>query len=213
MSAVESVHERMLEYGAGALSDADLLAMLLGEKSRSLLATRSLKELLQRPQASLEVEPGLSRKRARTLHAAVELGRRYLATRESRPVLKTPDDIAAYLQPHLAGLPHEEFHVLAFNARNVLVKHERIAKGTTDSCPVDPRALFSACLLSNASAFVVAHNHPTGNSEPSPLDIQLTRNLFKGAETLNLKLMDHIVIGDDEFTSFLNRGLMPVRHL
>jgi DNA repair protein RadC len=111
----------------------------------------------------------------------------------------------------MAGLRKEEFHVLCFNARNVLLRDACVAEGSSDACPVDPREVFSAALASRASAIVLAHNHPSGDPTPSEADIALTRQLVEGSHLLAIKLLDHIVVGDGTYSSLLERGLLPDR--
>jgi len=169
-----------------------------------------LKALLHRSPRDLAALPGLTTAKARKLLAAVELGRRSLRSVDRRPRLRTPLEIADFLRPHLAGLPHEEFHILGFNPRNVVLAHERISIGTADQCPVPPRDVYRAALRINAVAIVLAHNHPSGDPEPSPLDIELTRRLEEGARAVGIRILDHVVIGDSGYVSLLQRGLMSL---
>jgi DNA repair protein RadC len=98
------------------------------------------------------------------------------------------------------------FHVLSFNMRNVLLADARVAVGTVDSCPVDPREVFRAALASRATCVVLAHNHPSGDPEPSSLDVKLTARLVSGAELMGIRVLDHLVVGDGSYVSFHERG-------
>ncbi|MFP2911356.1 RadC family protein, partial [Pyxidicoccus sp. 3LFB2] len=147
--------------------------------------------------------------RAAQVLAALELGRRAQRAVERRPKLRTPKEIHGYLAPKLATLRREVFHVLCFNARNVLVHDARVAEGTMNACPVDPREVFAAALTSRATAIVLAHNHPSGDPEPSVQDLALTRHLVAASQLLNIKVLDHVVVGDGAYVSMLERGLLP----
>lgn len=198
-SRTASAAARLYAVGAGTLSDAELL-QLVGAPDIPLA------ELVQELPHALRSRLG-TRAAARVL-AALELGRRALRTEDSRRRLRSPQEIFAYLEPSLANLPREVFHVLCLNSRNTLVADVRIAEGTVNMCPVDPRELFSAVLRTRATALVLAHNHPSGDPEPSSLDIQLTKQLIAGAKLLNLELLDHVVVGGGRYVSLLERGLM-----
>lgn len=191
---------------ATAVSDDELLAAILGTSSRRLTGT-CLKELAQMSPDSLSAI--LGRKPALRLISCIELGRRILDSREERPQLKTPADIYQHLRPQLSALPREVFHVLCFNARNVLLHNVRVAEGTADACPVDPRDVFAAAVSTRASAIVLAHNHPSGCPEPSEQDRHLTQNLAAGAGLIGVRLLDHVVIGDGTYVSMLERGMIP----
>lgn len=121
-------------------------------------------------------------------------------------------EIDAYLRPQLAVLRREVFHVLCFNSRNVLLRDARVAEGTMNLCPVDPREVFAAALAARATAIVIAHNHPSGDPQPSTQDIALTRQLADGARILGLRLLDHLVVGETGFVSMLEQGLLQMRH-
>ncbi|MFP2933731.1 RadC family protein, partial [Pyxidicoccus sp. 3LG] len=138
----------------------------------------------------------------------LELGRRAQRSVERRPRLRTPKEIHAYLAPALGTLRREVFHVLCFNARNVLVHDARVAEGTMNACPVDPREVFAAALTARATAIVLAHNHPSGDPEPSVQDMGLTRHLISAAQLLNIKVLDHVVVGDGSYVSMVERGLL-----
>ncbi len=100
------------------------------------------------------------------------------------------------------------FHVLCVNSANTLLRDVRVAEGSANMCPVDPRDIFAPALACRAVGIIVAHNHPSGDPTPSQQDIHLTRHLARGAELLGLRLLDHVVVGDG-YVSFLERGLLP----
>ncbi|MCP3104832.1 DNA repair protein RadC [Myxococcus sp. K15C18031901] len=217
---VEQARERLFRLGAQALTDPELLWMVWGGAAArareglvapgALLArVGGLRALTQAEPVELCGMPEVGPTRAARLLAALELGRRVQRSPERRPKLRTPREIHAYLGPLLGALRREVFHVLCFNARNVLVHDARVAEGTMNACPVDPREVFTAALVSRATAIVLAHNHPSGDPEPSVQDVALTRHLMSAARLLNLKVLDHVVVGDGRYVSLLERGLMP----
>lgn len=207
--------ERLWRLGLDALSDTELLELLFGERTTDCRADLEtlheggLKALFELDPHALANLPGMGPRRAGRLLAAMELGRRSLRLTERRPRLRTPAEIDAWLRPHLTSLRREVFHVLCFNARNVLLRDARVAEGSTSSCPVDPSEVFRAALAVRASAVVLAHNHPSGDPEPSGLDLSLTRQLVEGGRLLNVQVMDHLIIGERAYVSLLERGLMP----
>ncbi|WP_342380171.1 DNA repair protein RadC [Myxococcus stipitatus] len=215
----EQARERLFRLGAQALTEPELLCVAWGaspraqgthEEAEALLRhCGGLKALLQAEPVELSGMPGMGPRRAAQVLAALELGRRAQRTQERRPRLRTAREIHAYLTPVLGALRREVFHVLCFNARNVLVHDIRVAEGTMNMCPVDPREVFAAALVSRATAIVLAHNHPSGDPEPSVHDVGLTRHLVAGARLINVKVLDHLVVGDGAFVSMLERGLLP----
>ncbi|MCY1016034.1 RadC family protein [Pyxidicoccus sp. MSG2] len=216
---VEESRERLFRLGAEALTDPELLCVVWGPGPRSpgplqlagtlLSRDGGLKALVQEEPLALSLLPGVGPVRAAQMLAALELGRRAQRTVERRPKLRTPQEIHAYLGPKLGALRREVFHVLCFNARNVLVRDARVAEGTMNACPVDPREVFATALTARATAIVLAHNHPSGDPEPSIQDVGLTRHLISAAQLLNIKVLDHVVVGDGAYVSMMERGLFP----
>jgi DNA repair protein RadC len=213
-AGLQAPRERLYRLGAQALSDPELLSVLLASGARrgrppdALLPEGGggLRALLQLEPHELCARPGLGRIRAAQLLAALELGRRAQRAPERRPRLRTPQEIYAYLAPTLSALRREVFHVLCFNPRNVLLHDARVAEGTMNACPVDPREVFTTALTARASAIVLAHNHPSGDPEPSAQDVALTAQLAEAGRLLGIKVLDHVVVGDGSFSSLLERG-------
>ncbi len=206
-----NLRERLFEVGCPALTDPELLSVLLGiESSRRaedlLERAGGLKSLFLHEPPELFRLKGMTRSGAARLLAALELGRRLQASGEARPRLSTPSELYRYLRPRLGLQRREQFHVLCFNSRNVLLRDAQVASGTMNACPVDPREVFGAALTARATAIALAHNHPSGDPEPSLLDLALTRQLAAGARLLGLRLLDHLIVGDGAFTSLRQRG-------
>lgn len=201
---------RLFEYGLQALTLDELLHVVSGGPGAEagIADVGGLRGLAQGDPREVCALAGLSPARGARILAALELGRRAQRPSETRPRLRTPKEIFQYVWPSLGLLGREVFHVLCISARNVLLADVRIAEGTVDTCPVDPREVFRVALAYRATAVVLVHNHPSGDPEPSTQDVALTRQLVRGAELLGLKVLDHLVVGDGTFTSMLERGLL-----
>ncbi len=218
LHAREEVRERLFKVGAVALTDLELLSVLLGVGARTralaeelLLQSGGLKALVLKDPLELRAHRGLGPGRAAQVLAALELGRRAQRAPERRPRLRNPREIHRYLAPTLSALRREVFHVLCFNPRNVLLADVRVAEGTVNTCPVDPREVYAAALTTRASAIVLAHNHPSGDPEPSANDLALTAQLMDAGRLLGIKVLDHLVLGDGVYVSLLERGLLQER--
>jgi DNA repair protein RadC len=202
--------ERLLAAGASSLSDPELLSVLLGPgKDRDLRtmaegllsAGGGLKLLCQQDPQELCARPGMGPRRAAQVLAALELGRRSQRLSEKRPQLKTPEEIYRYLAPSLSALRREVFRVLSFNCRNTLLHDAKVAEGTANVCPVDAREVFAPALTARATAIILAHNHPSGDPEPSTSDVTLTSQLARAGGLLGIRVLDHLVVGDGAYTS------------
>jgi DNA repair protein RadC len=154
-----------------------------------------------------ELEERLGRRAAGIVLAAIELGRRSLRATETRPRLQNPQQVYEYLEPALAGLGRERFHVLCFNTRNILIADVLLGEGTQDRCPVEPRDVYIAALRAGAQRIVLAHNHPSGDAEPSSNDLDLTRQLVEGSHLLRITVLDHLVVGAGCYVSMAERGM------
>lgn len=200
--------DRLLTYGPRPLADHELLEAL-GVTAEDVEKIGGIHALFAAEPEPFALTNALGVRKAERVIAALELGRRSLAVQEQRPKLQTPDAIARYLLPSLEALRREAFHVLCFNSRNILLRDVRVAEGAMDVCPVDPKEVFSAALAAHCVAIVLAHNHPSGDPEPSPQDIALTEQLRQGARLLGMKVLDHIILGEaGSYTSFVERGLI-----
>lgn len=135
--------------------------------------------------------------------AVRELSQRYATT---KPNLTSPGKVRDYLHARLAHLDHEEFHALFLDTQNNLISHESLFTGTIDSCAVHPREVAKLALSLNAAALIFAHNHPSGNPEPSPADRQITERLKKALALIDCRVLDHIVIGEGTSVSLAERG-------
>lgn len=208
---VDDARRRLLRLGAQALTDAELVGVLIGVAEPQVLSgllRNGLRALLsEHPETLLEAH-GLDRHSTARLLAASELARRLPHAAEQRPRLTTPQAIYEYARARLCALRREEFHVLCLNARNVLIRSVKVAEGSVDQCHVDPREVLAPAVACRATGVVLLHNHPSGDPEPSVNDVALTRQLRDGAKLLCIRLLDHLVIGERSYVSMLSRGLL-----
>ncbi len=202
----ERPQERLEKFGVGALSDTELLAMLLRSGTRGndvlSLATQlvaeagSLAGLIGWTTADFRKLKGIGRVKALQLVAVMEVARRVLGQQAGEaPLLNRPDLVATYLQPIVAGLSIEKFWVLCLNRKNRLIKRVEITSGIATAALVHPREVFRAAIQESAAAVVCAHNHPSGDPAPSAPDVQITRQLREAAKTVDIALNDHVIVG------------------
>jgi DNA repair protein RadC len=207
----------LLASGPSALSDGELLAVLLGsglpgrnaaELARGLLERHgSLAALLSSTPAELERNQGLGPARIARLLAALELGRRYLeAPSDPRSSLQAPLDAARFFKARLTDLPHEVFCCLFLDTRHRLIRFEELFRGTIDGATVYPREVVKRALQHNASAVILGHNHPSGVSEPSEADRSITLKLAKALALVEIRLLDHLVVSRGGHVSLAERG-------
>jgi DNA repair protein RadC len=215
----ERPREKLLERGAHALSDAELLAVLLGsgvtgrsavELARDLIAQfGSLRNLLSAEGARCLEQPGIGPARYAVLKAALELARRHF--REALrlgPALAAPEATRAFLVAQLRDRPYEVFCCLYLDNRHRLIAFEELFRGTIDRAGVHPREVLRQTLTHNAAAVILAHNHPSGVLEPSQADELITRRLREALALLDVRVLDHFIIGDGQCYSFSEHGLL-----
>lgn len=209
--------ERMARHGAGALSNRELLAVLLGTGSASAsaievgerLAGRGLRDLAGRTLVDLEREDGVGRAKATRVLAALELGARLASEgRSGAPAFTSAAATAAYLLPRYAARAVETFGVLALDVRRRLRHEAVVSVGCLTSSLVHPREVFQEAVVARAAALILFHNHPSGDPEPSPEDVALTRRLSSVGTLMGIEVLDHIVLGAGRFVSLKERGLL-----
>ncbi len=211
----ERPREKLLARGSSALSDAELLAVLLGSGSRGKDAIALGRELLGglgallgRPEQQIRAGGLGPAKRAR-IAAALELARRSLAEQlKEKPSLGNPRDSGDYLRARLRHLPYEVFGCLYLDNRHRVLAFEELFRGTVDGASVHPREVVRACLQHNACAVIFAHNHPSGVAEPSAADRAITHELRDALQLVGVRVLDHLVIGSGEPVSMASRGLL-----
>lgn len=215
----ERPREKLLERGAHALSDAELLALLLGSGSRGRSAVElaralisefgSLRNLLNADKPRSLDSAGIGPARFATLKAAVELARRHFReVLQSGPALAAPDATRNFLLAQLRDRPYEVFCCLYVDNRHRLIAFEELFRGTIDRAGVHPREVLRQTLLHNAAAVIFAHNHPSGVLEPSQADELITRRLKEALALMDVRVLDHFIIGDGVCFSFSEHGLI-----
>ena len=215
----ERPREKLLSQGPTALSDAELLAIFLRtgtpgqtavELARELLGEfGSLRGLLQANQQQLCAARGLGPAKFAQLQAVLELARRHLGERLQRgDLLLNPEATRRYLITTLGDLPHEVFCCLFLDTRHRLICYEELFQGTIDGASVHPREVVRRALHHNAAAVILAHNHPSGVAEPSDADQRITRRLKQALQLMDIRVLDHLVVGDRTAMSFAEHGLL-----
>jgi DNA repair protein RadC len=217
--AEERPRERLLVHGPAALTTAELLAILLRtgtggqsavELARSLLEkTGGLRELDRRAAEELQEAKGLGPAKIAQLKAALELGRRLMA--EEKKVLAavtSSKEVYEWLRPQMQGLTKEVFKVLLLNGNNEILESVTASEGSLTESPVYLRDLVNLANRHQAAALIVAHNHPSGNPRPSPTDKTLTEELVFMGRLLKIRVLDHLIIGENRYYSFADEGLI-----
>ncbi|PUA27649.1 MAG: hypothetical protein B0W54_13955 [Cellvibrio sp. 79] len=215
----ERPREKLLAQGPRALSDAELLAIFLRigipgksavDLARDLLQEYGgLRPLLESSRNEFCRGPGLGNAKYAQLQAVLEMGRRHLsATMKSGDLLTSPDLVRQYLSAQLRHQPREVFAVLFLDNQNRLIAYEELFFGTIDGASVYPREVVRRAISHNAAALILSHNHPSGVAEPSQADQRITQRLQAALELIDVRVLDHMVVGDTEVISFAERGLI-----
>ena len=215
----ERPRERLLQHGAEALSDAELLALFLrtGQRGEDVLAfanrvlreTGGLAGLFAHEGRALAGIRGIGPAKEAELRAVTALAQRYLASSLARPeAVRDPNGIADYFALNLRDRPQEVFAAAFLDTRHRIVAFEELFFGTLDGASVHPREVVRRALHHRAAALIVAHNHPSGSSEPSAADIAVTRRLREALALVDIRLLDHFIVGDGRPLSLAARGLM-----
>lgn len=212
--------EKLVLKGRSSLSDAELIAILLGSGTPMLSAVDLARKILQENNndlhtlAKLSVKEmmnikGIGEAKAITIVAAMELGRRRKDLEVmQKPQINSSRSVFEILRPELQDIPHEEFWILLLNRANCLLKKIQISRGGVSGTVVDPRIVFKLAVEVLASGIVVAHNHPSGNLTASQADISLTQKLKEGGKLLDIQVLDHVIIAGQKYFSFADEGLI-----
>ncbi|MDZ4716113.1 MAG: DNA repair protein RadC [Cytophagales bacterium] len=212
--------EKLLLKGTGALTDAELVAILIGTGSRRMSAVdlsrsileavgNQLHELARLGVGDLTAIKGIGTAKAISIVAALELGRRRKDTGVTeKPKIGSSRDAVEQLSGDLMDLPHEEFWVLLLNRANRLIRKHRVSEGGVSGTVADPKMIFKLAITHLASGIIVAHNHPSGNRTASQSDIDLTKKLREAGKFLEIQLLDHVIICGSNYFSFADEGLL-----
>jgi len=212
--------EKLLIKGKSALSDAELIAILIGSGTRSLSAVDVAKRILHNADndlnklakftvKDLQKIKGIGEAKAISIVGALELGRRRKESEfEKKVKITCSKDIYQFMKPELMDLQKEEFWVILLNRANHVIKKERISSGGISGTIADPKIIFKAALDQYASFIILVHNHPSGNLKPSRADLDLTSKMKTGGKILEILVLDHIIFADDAYLSFADDGLL-----
>jgi len=210
--------EKLMTKGKAALSDVELIAILLRSGTRSLTAVDVARQLLNQADnnlvnlskftlADMTKIPGVGETKALTIIAALELGmRRRIQAMPDNKDITSSRDAFEILYPQVADCPYEQFWVLFLNKANRKIAIRCISEGGLDSTVVDPKRIYKIALEINAANLILCHNHPSGRLFPSDSDIRLTDKIRKSGEFLDIKVLDHLIVGDEKYYSFADEG-------
>ncbi len=215
----ERPRERLLKSGAHTLSDAELLAILIAKGARGVSALDVARNLLKeytdltgicsRDVSELSKIHGIGPVKAITMAAVFEIARRI----ESEPfslkkIFRSPEEIANFYIPRFRGARKEKFWILLLNTANQVFREVLVSEGSLNASIVHPREVFRIAITESAASIVLLHNHPSGNTEPSREDISITKQLVSAGELIDIKVLDHIIIAGETYTSLAEKKLM-----
>jgi len=211
--------ERLAKNGASTLSDAELLAILISNGAKGFSALDIARELLVRHEtlsslASCDLSQfrqvrGMGSAKAITIAAAFEIGKRIQSeSAMEKNIVRSPSEVAEYYIPRLRGNRVEIFYALLLNSSNQIFREIIISQGLLNTSLVHPREVFRIAITESAASIILLHNHPSGNSEPSKEDITVTQQLVEAGKLIDIKIIDHIIVAGNTFTSFVQRGLI-----
>lgn len=218
-AAADRPREKMLLKGKNALSDAELLAILLGSGSREESAVQLAKRILQQANNNLnelgqtslndlQKHKGIGEAKAITIAAAMELGRRRQATTAiQRPSIQSSQDAFKILGALVMDLPHEEFWILILNRANKVLRTTQISSGGLAGTVVDTKKIYQRVLeCERANGIILCHNHPSGNLSPSKADLDVTKKIKAAGQVLDIQVFDHLIISGNRYLSFADEG-------
>jgi len=212
--------EKMLAKGIRSLSEAELMAILIGsgsrnesavDLSRNILASvnNNLNELGKKTIKDFQEFKGIGEAKAITISAAMELGRRRKESGpDEKPKVVTSADAAAIFKPLLSDLPHEEFWVLLLNRNNLVLDKVMVSQGGLSGTVIDVRIILKMALDKLACSIILCHNHPSGNLIPSEADKEITRKIKEAGKHMDIPVLDHVIIGNGSYFSFADDGLI-----
>lgn len=211
MSKDSKPRERLLKFGIGSLTDAELFAILLrtgtkGENvvdmSNRLINEYGLKNILDCSLNELQKIKGIGVSKAMQILVINEIVKRINLSKSSIRFLSSAEKIFEFMHDKLKDEKQENFVAILLNNRNYLIKEELLTKGILDASVIDPREIFKSAIKNSASRIVLVHNHPSGNSEPSKDDLEITKRLIEVGNLMGIKILDHIIVGRDNYWSW-----------
>lgn len=219
-SFTEQPREKLLQKGINALSDAELLAILIGSGSVSESAVELARRILMDVNHNLNTlgritidhllkYNGIGKVKAITILAALEIGRRRrFSLQEEEKIIQSSSSAFDIFFPILADLPHEEFWILLLNRSNRIILYHRISQGGISGTITDIRLILKIALEKLSTSIILCHNHPSGNLTPSDADVQITKRIKESSKLMDIQLIDHIIIGNNGYFSFADEGIL-----
>lgn len=215
------LREKAVRYGTAVLSDAELVALVLGTGIPGASVARLANLLLEDSQglagltcleiAELAAKYGIGRAKASRVAAALELGKRAFRQdlEQERLVFSSGEDVVRWARPRLSALEHEEVWLLSLDGQNGLKAARRVAQGGLHGCALTPKDILRPALRAAATAIILLHNHPSGSPEPSPEDLAMTEQLAIASQVVGIELLDHLIVARQEYCSLAERGVIP----
>lgn len=215
----ERPREKLLKVGERNLSDAELLAIIIGSGSKNMTAIslahhivnsqkQGLRFLYGATISEISKFKGIGIAKATQIKAALELGRRLSVKNPIHTKIEKPLDIMEFLMEEMKYLTQEYFNVVLLNTKNIVIDVENITKGIVNASLVHPREVFKNAIRKNSTSIILAHNHPSGDPTPSAEDKSITKRLSEAGEIIGIRVLDHIVIGDGSYISFKEMGML-----
>lgn len=219
-AAEDRPREKLSKNGPRSLSDAELIAILIGsgnldetavELSRRILASvdNNLNELGRKSIEYLQTYKGIGEAKAITIIAALELGKRRKESEiKNKSKITGSKDAADYFQPMLGDLNHEEFWILLLDRGNKIMDSFRVSEGGISGTVIDVRKILKVAIEKQASSIILCHNHPSGTLQASDADLKITRKIVDAAKIMDISVLDHVIIGNDKYYSFADEGML-----
>ncbi len=219
-SVEDRPREKLMSKGIHSLTNAELIAVLIGSGTREIsavelarqvlcIADNNLNALGKLTVSNLQKIKGIGEAKAISIIAALELGRRRrLSEVPGKPKITSSKDVYELMFPLLSDLPHEEFWILLLNRSNKIIDRTKISQGGTAGTVIDVKMILRNAIEKLASSIIICHNHPSGNTEPSEADIEITHRISEAAKVMDIKLLDHVIIAENLYFSFLDDGLL-----
>ncbi len=213
----ERPREKLIERGAEALSDAELLAILIHSGLKKITALdianqilvkfKNFRELSRRTLSEITSFKGVGKARAVSVLASLEIGRRMQSIPDADDFrVRSPEDVAHRYMPRMRDLNQEKFYALMLNSSGKIIKEVEISRGTVNASLVHPREVFKAAVVELATSIVLVHNHPGGTAEPSREDREITKQLVEAGKFMDIPVQDHVIICGDSYISFVEKG-------
>lgn len=215
----ERPREKLIKYGVEVLSNTELLAIILKTGTRDSSALELSKQLLSEYRSGINalvdisVEElsrikGIGPSKASGIIAAVELGRRVSISEESKFKINSPTDVSNYLMKEFGDLKKEHFNIVMLDNKNYIIEVHNVSIGSLNSAIVHPREVFKNAVRRSSASIILAHNHPSGNTSPSAEDISITKRLVECGDIMGIKVLDHIIVGKNEYFSFKEQSII-----